>query len=126
MTQDQLKSILSYDPNTGLFTRIKDVAYSQHKVGSVMGSLNDKGYRIIVINQKRYRAHRLAFLYMEGAFPPDDVDHRNTIKDDNRWVNLYKCTRSENMNNPLTYKRMQEYHNSAEGKLHKSRPRRAA
>lgn len=48
--------------------------------------------------------HRLAFLYMTGRFPKDEIDHINHIKDDNRWCNLRECTRSKNMMNSLRYK----------------------
>ena len=44
-------------------------------------------------------SHRLAFLYMEGYFPENDVDHINRIKDDNRWCNLREVFRSCNMRN---------------------------
>lgn len=36
------------------------------------------------------------------------VDHINTIRDDDRATNLRWCTRSENMNNPITKKKILE------------------
>jgi hypothetical protein len=48
---------------------------------------------------KVYQAHRLAFLYQEGKFPLEEVDHINHKKDDNRWSNIRHATRVENSKN---------------------------
>src|SRR4029077_7435541 len=45
--------------------------------------------------------HRLAFLWVNGEWPREEVDHVNRVKDDNRWANLREATRSENtVNSP--------------------------
>ncbi len=100
VTQAELKKILSYDPATGVFTwKVSPV--NSVKVGDVAGSPNNKGYIHISISGKLYKAHRLAFLYMEGAIPPK-VDHadRNTLN--NAWLNLRPCTQSQNVMNSST------------------------
>lgn len=43
--------------------------------------------------------HRLAFLYMTGAWPADQVDHINMVRDDNRWANLRQADQSLNQRN---------------------------
>ena len=45
------------------------------------------GYRSVSLNYYKFHAHRLAFLYMEGWIP-QEVDHINRDRSDNRWVNL--------------------------------------
>lgn len=95
-----LKKSFYYDPSTGVFTRIKNV--SQCKIGDVAGSLMKIGYLRISFKNKSYLAHRLAWLYMTGKLPKNEIDHINGIKTDNRWCNLREATRSENsMNKPI-------------------------
>lgn len=103
LSQEFLKSILSYDPETGVFI-YKVYRNRGARKGQEAGSIHWKGYRYIVINKKSYAAHRLAFLYMNGHFPEKEVDHINCKKADNRWVNLRECSRAENIRNSPSYK----------------------
>lgn len=97
ITQERLKDILHYDPDTGVF--VWKVATGRRiKIGYVAGSPNDKGYLRIQINKARTYSHRLAVLYMDGYFP-EEVDHINGVKDDNRWCNLRPCNRLLNAKN---------------------------
>jgi hypothetical protein len=99
ITQEELKEVLDYSPETGVFTR-KVSNSPRVKVGDVAGSVDKaNGYRYIKINGKRYLAHRLAFLYMTGEFPPEEVDHISHSKDDNRWVNLRVSSHQDNQRN---------------------------
>jgi hypothetical protein len=95
--QTYLKSILEYNPDTGLWKWII------RKCGVAFGSragLKVKGrHRTIGINRVHYRSARLAWLYMTGEFPITDVDHKNRIRDDDRWCNLRLATFSQNVVN---------------------------
>ena len=64
-----------------------------------LGSLSGGGYITIGIDRRLLYAHRLAFLYMTGGLPKEDVDHINRVRSDNRWPNLRAATRSENLRN---------------------------
>lgn len=97
LTLEQLKLLLSYDPLTGEFTRLVDVHRS--KAGTIAGSFDAKGYVVIVIDKKPYKAHRLAWFYMTGEWPKGLIDHRNTIPMDNFWANLREATRAQNFAN---------------------------
>ena len=97
MTQQELKKILEYDKDTGIFTWKVRKAY-RTKIGSVAGTLY-KGYSYILISRKRYSAARLAWLYVYGEFPKNNIDHINQNKSDNRISNLRDVTNSENMKN---------------------------
>lgn len=95
LSQEKLKTLLNYNPDSGVFSFKK--ARGCRKAGDIAGSFN-RGYISIKVDGRKYSAHRLAFLYMEGAFPEDglDVDHINRVKDDNRWKNLRVVTRTLN------------------------------
>jgi len=93
ITQDELKKLLNYDPETGVFTR-------QLLNGlEVAGSIDSFGHRQIQIGSKRHMAHRLAWLYVFGEFPNFEIDHINGDPDDNRINNLRLATRKQNMEN---------------------------
>ena len=100
LTQAELKKHLHYNPDTGIFTRVSLSFRSPSKIGQVAGNVcSTNGYVRISINNKLYRAHRLAWLYVNGSFPYVQIDHVNLNKADNRWCNLRECTQSENMFN---------------------------
>ena len=94
LTQDRLKELLHYDPDTGRFIWIGSRGGTA--AGSRAGARDSHGYIRISICGKLHLAHRLAFLYVVGATPPKDIDHINHVRDDNRWENLRPATRREN------------------------------
>jgi len=98
ITQSRLKQLFDYDKSTGLFTRIFPVRKAN--VGDIAGTLAKNGYITISIDCKRYYAHRLAFLYVEG-YMPKQVDHRDLIRNNNIWDNLRKATNSLNSANKI-------------------------
>jgi hypothetical protein len=95
ITQKELKEILNYNSESGIFTWKNIVKPARKKVGDVAGGLC-LGYVVIGINGKIYRAHRLAWLYIYGKWPNDQIDHVNGIKNDNRLCNLRECNQSKN------------------------------
>lgn len=96
ITRETLKSLVNYDPSTGVFTWIKS---KRRYVGTRAGTNISIGYRQISFKKMRYYEHRLAWLYVYGVWPVGDVDHINGIRDDNRIENLRVVTRSENLQN---------------------------
>jgi hypothetical protein len=98
ITQVELKRRMHYDPETGLFAWvICDDDWND--TIDVSTCYNYYGYIIISLDGKVHLAHRLAWLYMEGYWPEYDIDHKNGIRDDNRWSNLRHVTRSCNLQN---------------------------
>lgn len=95
LTQERLKELLDYDPETGVFVW-KVCAAKNIKAGSVAGCKILDGYIKIRINGNLYRAHRLAWLYIYGCWPTNQIDHINRVRDDNRLCNLREATNQEN------------------------------
>jgi hypothetical protein len=96
ITQIELKRLLLYNPETGLFTK--------RNTGKVYNKPNKVGYIVITINYKTYLAHRLVWLYVYGKFPDKWIDHINRIKTDNRLINLRDVSPSENAKNGNVHK----------------------
>jgi len=100
ITQEQLKELLHYNPDTGVFTWKKVVIKNQVKVGDIAGCKDsDTGYIKISIRGEKYKAHRLAFLYMTGEWPKKHIDHKNHTRHDNSWLNIRAVSRLENSRN---------------------------
>jgi hypothetical protein len=94
LTVELLKKSLAYDPKTGVFTRLT-------KGKSKVGSVTSHGYLRLFVAEYHDYAHRLAWLYMTGTFPPDGyvIDHKNGDKLDNRFVNLRLASETQNRQN---------------------------
>jgi len=98
LTAMRLRSLIRYDPETGLFTNLVTRG-SRAIAGAIAGSPDADGYLQIKIDGENLKAHRLAFLYMTGEWPVDLVDHRNGVVSDNRWDNLRNATPITNSQN---------------------------
>lgn len=98
LTQNRLKELLHYDLESGIF---KWKVARSVPIGSIAGRKNTAGHIQISIDNRRYQAHRLAWLYVYGFWPGQDIDHINRVKDDNRIVNLRDVSRSANCYNVI-------------------------
>ena len=97
LTQKRLKEVLRYCPKSGGFLWL--VTTKRLKKGDVAGFIGNLGYRKIKIDTKAYLAHRLAWLYIYGDFPENQIDHVNGVRHDNRISNLRDVTAADNMKN---------------------------
>lgn len=98
ITQERLKELLHYDPETGIFTWIVHKSSSGVR-GEAAGYKNPSGYIYIKIDHRTYLAHRLAWFYMVGEWPSDEIDHKDGDKANNKFKNIREATRSHNMQN---------------------------
>ena len=102
LTAARLRELLSYDPNTGIFCW--QVSRGSGKRGLRAGRKNDEGYIEISIDSRFYKAHRLAWLYVHGCWPAEQMDHRNGVRTDNRIANLREATHAENQQNKAIHR----------------------
>lgn len=99
LTQARLREVLNYDPETGVFTWKISKSGGHIKSGRLAGSANSKGYIQIKFEGVSYKAHRLAWLYMTGRWPAEEIDHEDLDKGNNRWSNLREATQSQQVAN---------------------------
>jgi hypothetical protein len=97
LTQEKLKSLLTYVPESGQF--FWNESGKGREASLDAGTLLPTGYIHITIEGERYVAHRLAWLYMTGVFPEEELDHIDRDRANNIWLNLREATRSENAMN---------------------------
>ena len=99
---ETLRSLVSYDPDTGVFVWLKRVDsnhWNSRWAGKRAGSLGKNGYWYIDIHARTLLGHRLAWLYMTGEQPPRYIDHIDGDPSNNRWINLRETTMSQNLAN---------------------------
>lgn len=95
LTAARLREVLDYCPETGEFSR-----RSGARAGNTVGRIRLDGYLVISVDNSIHLAHRLAWLYVHGEWPPSGyIDHINGETLDNRIANLRDSTNGENMQN---------------------------
>lgn len=113
LNQKIVKDLLFYLPMKGIFIwRERPIIYCDSKgsqsawnkkfAGKLAGDLGARYWRIRVFG-RAYQAHRLAWIYVYGAWPKNEIDHINRINLDNRIENLRDVTRKENLDNRAPY-----------------------
>ena len=103
LTQERLKEILHYDPETGIWTWIKVNKHNIEHNGKIAGTVRDDGYRSIRIGGRAYYSGRLAILYMTGKWPIE-VDHKDRDPSNDCWDNLRDATSADNKCNTTLHR----------------------
>ena len=97
ITHQRLLEVVQYDKSTGIFTT--KITRRGSPAKSIIGSIGKRGYLNVVIDYKYYSLHRLAWFYVTGKWPIDQIDHIDRNKCNNKWENLREATGSENSRN---------------------------
>lgn len=98
LTQERLKELLHYNPDTGIFTWALPTN-KKFKPGQIAGCLNAGGYFCIGMDGKNYLSHRLAWLYVYGKWPNNEIDHKDGNTKNNIFKNLRDATKNINQQN---------------------------
>lgn len=109
LTQKRLKEALIYNPQTGVFMwkyeKNKKVGRGGNRRFGLIAGAKCGNYTQISIDSNAYLAHRLAWFYMYGFFPENDIDHIDRNGHNNRRINLREVSRQCNIRNSKNYNR---------------------
>jgi hypothetical protein len=97
-TYERVRDLLDYEPATGLFRwrLTRPGKGGRILAGTVAGHRGPRSYIEIRIDGYLVDAHRLAWLWMTGTWPREEIDHRNSDRGDTRWANLRPATHGQN------------------------------
>lgn len=103
---DRLNELLSYDKDSGVLTwkilpatSRSNICHNNKCGGKIAGTIGPKGYIMIGIGKVYYLAHRIIWKMMTGNDPADSIDHEDTDRGNNRWLNLREAANGPNIQN---------------------------
>jgi hypothetical protein len=83
--------LLTYNRKTGIIRR--------RSSGKVFGGPDGSGYLRAILDGQVFKAHRIAWLLATGSMPASEIDHKNGVRDDNRFSNLREATPQQQVQN---------------------------
>lgn len=94
LTGTNVRSHFDYDELSGVLTW-----KSGRMAGKDVAGKDTKGYLRVNFSRTSYKAHRVVWLWMKGCWPTHVIDHKDGVKDNNRWDNLRDVTQAVNVRN---------------------------
>jgi hypothetical protein len=120
MTKKYLDYAFIYNPENGEL-RNKVKRHGKANIGDIAGCIHSDGYIKVHIQGIKYPVHRLIWIMMTGEHVPDEIDHINRIRNDNRWCNLRLATRFQNSGNTTISKNNTSGYKGVHWNSHRSR-----
>lgn len=100
ITAEEVRALLRYEPSTGYFFWLRrGRGRHMQDLSRPAGCVRADGYRHICIGGEAYMSARLAWFYVTGSWPKEQIDHRNRNRSDDRWDNLREATHAQNQHN---------------------------
>lgn len=106
LTAARIRDLLEYCPDTGVFTwkHEKRTGFNNsalmHAAGGIAGTPRKADGRIVIrLEGKTYLGYRLAWAWMTGRWPLEEIDHIDGDSTNDRFVNLREAGRRKNQEN---------------------------
>jgi HNH endonuclease/AP2 domain len=99
-SHELLLHVFDYDPLTGIFTWKN--SYHKKRCGKIAGRML-QGYWKIKYKEVEYSAGPLAWFYVTGNWPENEIDHEDRNRSNNKFSNLRKATVNQNQANASRY-----------------------
>jgi hypothetical protein len=103
LTQYGVKFLWNYNPSTGILVWNIE-PNSRVGIGDIAGTPDRQGALQVTYNRYHYYIHRIAWIYIYGAWPTYEIDHIDGNRLNNRIDNLRDVPHAENLRNCKTRK----------------------
>ena len=94
ITYEQVRGLFDYHEDGYLVWKVDKS--KRIKKGSIAGTANSNGYRLVRIDGILYRVHRIIWLWHYGYLPENDIDHKDRVRNNNKIENLRETSESCN------------------------------
>jgi hypothetical protein len=101
ITQERLKHLFDYQDGQLIrkINRGRGETQGRWKAGTAIGHQVKNGYVLASVDYSTYKLHRLIWLWHNGSFPENHLDHIDGNPSNNKIENLRNATDAQNMQN---------------------------